>query len=374
MRLIDKHVTQIVAGYDEILKAETDLRNRWRPKLIAAYAQRILHLEGGNSLNRYNLPLLAAISGMVLMLIGSGLSCVRFGSDNPKALLFCCGGPLLALLGLLLLGAAGFSYFNGNKQKSRRVPLHPYRDGIFPDLRKSWIHGLSGSLKAEIPDYPGYYGAGEKDHGAEGERLFVRRLLEILDGNYFVLVRSMQRRGEDVDVIVVGPKGVWVFETKHWSGEIYWDNQGWRRVQTYFERGGVEVTKEGEVGEPPDQQWTRAAAEVARTLQMRVPQVLQHHPVLAKVRGGIVFTKPEATLKIQSERPVFWGPLNFWIKILQEIDPKAKLDTRSTLQVIEALLVRHQELSSEGGNRSMVMYARGVVQDTEKKLTEWVEG
>ena len=46
--LIDKKITDIISGYDDILQAETILRIHWRPKLLAAYAQRkkILEREG----------------------------------------------------------------------------------------------------------------------------------------------------------------------------------------------------------------------------------------------------------------------------------------------------------------------------------------
>ena len=292
---------------------------------------------------------------------------------------YCCGSPLLALLGLLTLGAAGFSRRNRSKQKTRRVPLHPLRGshpqskGIYPDLRESWIEGLNGVLKQEVPDCPEYRDQSEKDHGAQGERIFIRRLREIFGNNYYVLARMMQRPDEDVDVTLIGPKGIWVFEVKHWSGDIYWNDQGWRREKTYFERGGVEITKQIEVGQPPDEQWIRAAAEVNRTLQHRVPELLENFPALDQVRGGIVFTKEEAVFKFQSGRPTFWGPLNFWIKTLHQVEPKADLDRRSALQLVEALLARHQELAPVGEHRSMIMYAEGVVQVADDKLDIWVE-
>jgi Holliday junction resolvase-like predicted endonuclease len=372
MKLIDKSVTEIVAGYDDILKAETDLRSRWRPALIAAYARR--RVAQDHSPDRKKGLLIAALAGVTIFLIGLVLSCSGSASENTNALIFCCGGPLLSLLGLLIAVAAGFANLGNDRANTERVPLHPLRDRLLPDLRQAWLQGLSGDLKTEVPDYPGHYTENEIDYGAEGERLVVSRLEEVCCQGDLILARLMQRRGEDVDVILVSSKGLWVFEVKHWSGEIYWDEKGWRRVQRYYARGGIEVAKELEVGEPPDQQWVRAAAEVTRTLQYRVPQVLTHYPELCKVRGGIIFSKENAELRVQPGRQVFWGPLNFWLKTIEEIEPKADLDTRSALQIVEALLERHHELGSASELHSMRIDAQHVVQMAEEKLAAWVTG
>jgi hypothetical protein len=376
MKLIDKSIFEIIAGYDDLMRAETDLRARWRPQLLAAYAKRkeMSIKENGVKKRPRTLIALTMLLGAIFLLVGIGLTCRGIVQTEENFLLYCCGAPLLALLGLLTLGAAGFSQRNAAHQKNARVPLHPLRGGIFPGLRESWLEGLEGGLKTEVPDYPNYHENSEKDYGAQGERAFIRRLMEICCEADCVIARSMQRPKEDVDVILIGNKGIWVFEVKHWSGEIYWDDRGWRREQTYFERGGVEVTKQPEVGEPPDEQWIRAAAEVGRTLQNRVPKVLERFPALEKVRGGIVFTKEDAIFKFQPGRPTFWGPLNFWIKTIQEMEPKVELDTRSTLELVEALLDRHHDLAPQGDLRSMRVYVRGVVQEAEKRLDEWVQG
>lgn len=381
MKLIDKNTTEIIPGYNAILRAENNLRSKWRPALLGAYAQRRKMLDANTKTHgqpRYFIWA-AVILGSILFLVGLGTACRGIVQQEEGIFLwYCCGGPLLALLGFLILGAAGFSRKSRTPPQIRRVPLHPLRSGpqqrgIYPDLKESWMEGLSGGLKEEVSDYPKYRSTSEKDHGAQGERAFIRRLREIFDDQYYVLARSMQHPKEDVDVILIGPKGIWVFEVKHWSGAIYWDDRGWRREQTYFERGGVEVTRQPEVGEPPDQQWIRAAAEVSRTLQLRVPEVLERYPDLEKVRGGIVFTQPDAVFKFQPGRPTFWGPLNFWIKTLHEVEPIVDLDRYSALLLKEALLSRHHELGPEFEERSMVAYAQGVVQETEERLDAWVK-
>ena len=235
------------------------------------------------------------------------------------------------------------------------------------------MDGLSGLLRDEVPDYPDYRDHSEKDHGAQGEREFIQQLLDKTNENFFVIARLMQRPKEDVDVILIGPKGIWVFEVKHWSGEIIWDDQGWRRVQTYYERGGVEITKQPEVGKPPDEQWLRAAVQVSRTLKSHAKEVLSRYQALEHVRGGIVFTKREAVLNIQPGRPVYWGTISFWIKTLKNLAPIAELETRSALQIVESLLTRHHQLAPNHSSRSMQFSANQIVLDAEERLREWIQ-
>jgi hypothetical protein len=385
MRLIDKNIREIISGYDDILQAETEMRARWRPKLLTAYTQRKATLAArASSQQRTQIRvLISVILGMGLSLIGIGFSCRGIVEYGENIIGYCCGGPLLAVLGMLSLGATWLAQISRTNTKSARTPFHPLRSiivhkdyqqkGIFPDLRSAWMEGLSGGLKDEVPDYPDHLNKNENEHAAQGERIFIRRLREHLDDHYYVLARLMQRPGEDVDVILIGPKGIWVFEVRHWSGEIYWDDQGWRRIQTNYERGGVEVTSQPEVGVPPDQQWIRAAAEVSRTLQARATWVLKRYPALEQVHGGIVFTKEEADLSFQPGRPAFWGTLNSWIETLHHVEPKIELDTRSILQLVEALLSCHWELAPAEQRRSMRAYARGVIQEAEDQLEEWVQ-
>jgi hypothetical protein len=356
------------------------MRASWRSKLLTAYAHRKKVFEQERYLpkGKFIRSLVIVLFGMGFTLIGIGLTCRGILQYEENFLWLCCGGPLLFLFGLLILGAVWFSERSQTRNKSRRVPLHPFRGGpkqkdIYPELRESWMKGLLGTLEKEVPDYPDYLAKDEKDHGAQGERSFIQSLDEIFDDRYYLMARLMQRPREDVDVILIGPKGIWVFEVKHWSGEIYWDDQSWHRVQTYFERGGLEVTTQPDVGEPPDQQWIRAAAQVSRTLQSHATEILDKYPNLEKVRGGIVFTKEDAVLKIQPGRSVYWGKLNFWLKTLNKVEPKVNLDTRSTLQLVEIFLNRHQQLTNGSQHRSMQDYAHNIVLDADAKLRDWAK-
>ena len=234
------------------------------------------------------------------------------------------------------------------------------------------MDGLSGDIEKQIPDYPDDSRNFEMDYGAEGERIFIQHLNEILDNHTFAIARFLKNPGEDIDLIVIGPKGIWVFEVKHWSGEIYWDDQGWRRVQTYHELGGIELVKQTDIHQTPDQQWIRSSEQVKQLLHSHAPEVLSAFPELEQVKGGIVFTKKNSTLNFQPDRPVFWGTLDFWIKTIHQTKTKINLDNRNTLKLVDIIL-EHQQKSNPGKTRSMRNYAEIIAQNANEQLRAWVE-
>jgi hypothetical protein len=77
-------------------------------------------------------------------------------------------------------------------------------------------------------------------------------------------------RNLDADVIVASPTGVWVYEVKHWSGEITCERGQWRRVKTFREPGG-RLVRELEALRPFDRQWAKEAAAVKGALRRALP-------------------------------------------------------------------------------------------------------
>lgn len=61
---------------------------------------------------------------------------------------------------------------------------------------------------------------GEKMTMLDGEHDFVRQLQRVLDSSHYIIYRLQQKRSDDIDVTVVGPTGIWVFEVKYWAGSI----------------------------------------------------------------------------------------------------------------------------------------------------------
>jgi hypothetical protein len=183
-----------------------------------------------------------------------------------------------------------------------------------------------------------------------------------------------QRPGDDVDVMLVGPKGVWVFEVKYWSGKISYRHGRWSHVKSYYKPGGVPVTEVKEVEQPPDQQWRRMADDVAETLRRHAPRLVAALPVVAEIKGGLVFTHPEAAYDITRDCPCAWGNIADWIRHLGSAPAIAGLNERVVLQILDVLLARHQQVNGNGVTISMDVQATELDQKTEARLREWCEG
>ena len=123
-------------------------------------------------------------------------------------------------------------------------------------------------------------------YGDEGEAAFVSYLAGELPEEYVAVSGLLVTRSLDADVIITGPTGIWVFEVKHWSGEIICQDGQWRRIKTYRQPGG-RLVQNHEVIKPFDKQWINEANAVKETLRRRVPECPN---LLEAVGGGLIFT------------------------------------------------------------------------------------
>ncbi len=85
-------------------------------------------------------------------------------------------------------------------------------------------------------------------HGRWGEERIIENMRALLDDNW-TLFRNCtlpNRRGGDIDMILVGPAGIWAFEIKTYSGEIrniedQWQRKGKRGWYTLFRHPGSQA-------------------------------------------------------------------------------------------------------------------------------------
>jgi hypothetical protein len=361
MILVDKRVTHLVQGYDRLHEAERDLTARWRHRLLAAYARQRAAYDAARMEHRLRTrrlaagALLAGAAGIVL-LFAAGLLFAGTGGWPAAALL---------LAGLALAGTGvGAWVWPGILFAARRPahPLHgPLKARLFPPLLPRWYDGLRGRLPVELPY-----------EGARGEYEFVSQLARPRGARSFLLYRLRQRPGDDVDVAVVGPYGVWVFEVKYWSGHIAWGPDGWHREKSYYARGGQPVTESREISQPPDEQWRRMAVDVAETLRRREPRLISAIPALARIGGGLAFTHPRATYDIAPGPPFAWQTSGGWKQQLSRAAAISGMTERAELRILDALLARHREFADTDETLSMATYASQLVQQVEKGLAAWV--
>ena len=176
----------------------------------------------------------------------------------------------------------------------------------------------------------------------------------------YIFYRIQQERGDDLDVVLVWPAGLYVFEVKNWMGTVAWREGAWRHL-------GLNG-QPADVGEPPDQQWQRMADDLVETLLRRAPELLERLPALGKPRGGLVFTHPLARYEIAADAPFRWGTPAAWMTHLLKARPSAGLSERDQMAILDALLARHQQISGGPDSRSLDLHAQHLIAAVEASL------
>ncbi len=119
--------------------------------------------------------------------------------------------------------------------------------------------------------------------GWQGEKQVAKLLTSKLNDDYYLLNDLYLRSGGgDIDHIVLGPNGVFVLETKNWSGNISCNGDEWQRVGKRNFSGS------------PSRQVKRNAA--------KIKQIIDNNPNLRTlgiwVEGIVVFTNNHAALHV----------------------------------------------------------------------------
>ncbi|MCW4004883.1 MAG: NERD domain-containing protein [Candidatus Bathyarchaeota archaeon] len=121
--------------------------------------------------------------------------------------------------------------------------------------------------------------------GWQGEKQVIKLLNNKLNNDYYLInALSLRNGGGDIDHIVLGPNGVFVLETKNWSGNITCNGDEWQR------------DNKRHVDSSPSRQLKRNIA--------RIKQVIDSSPNLRQfgiwVEGIVVFTNKHAVLHINN--------------------------------------------------------------------------
>jgi len=120
--------------------------------------------------------------------------------------------------------------------------------------------------------------------GLQGEKTVTKLLCKTLNDDYYLLNDIyLQGGGGDIDHIVLGPNGVFVLETKNWSGKITCNGDGWQRPGKHY------------MGSP-SRQVKRNAAKIMRLIEST--SVLGSLSIW--VEGIVVFTNSNVKLNINN--------------------------------------------------------------------------
>jgi len=141
---------------------------------------------------------------------------------------------------------------------------------------------ISKSLDKKIEEYR---------LGQEGEDRVVQSIIQTLDGNWY-LFRNVNLPGHsknDLDLILIGPPGIWVLEVKNFNGIYrnvgdrweYFKNKQWRLLS-----------------KSPSQQARREAGNLAAFLRA--------DKINTYVNGVVVWANPESPLTVDNPSTAIW--------------------------------------------------------------------
>lgn len=125
---------------------------------------------------------------------------------------------------------------------------------------------------------------------------------------YYNLPVSGSRKASDIDCILAGPSGLFVFEVKHHHGLIFYRNGVWARIKI-GRRGAL---YRGQLGDP--------SGQLYRNIR-RLKELLGKTDDLW-VNGAVVFTNPRAVLDIEGLR---------WVRAVAVKDLRQVLSKRTVL-------------------------------------------
>ncbi|MCL2642839.1 MAG: NERD domain-containing protein [Candidatus Bathyarchaeota archaeon] len=120
--------------------------------------------------------------------------------------------------------------------------------------------------------------------GRQGEKEVINTLTKSLnDDHYLINGAYLKGKGGDIDHIVLGPNGVYVLETKNWSGKIICNGDQWQRPGKHIKSN-------------PSLQIKRNTQKIKKVLDNT--HTFQGHKIW--VEGIIVFTNPHADLTVNN--------------------------------------------------------------------------
>jgi len=131
----------------------------------------------------------------------------------------------------------------------------------------------------------------EYSFGQEGEDRVVQSILQILDGNWhlFQNIYLPGRNKGDLDLVLVGPPGIWYFEVKNYRGEYRNIGDTWE----YKHRKG----------------WKKAASNPSQQAQKyayRLKNFLKADGLNVFINSVVIWANPEASLTVDNPMVAVW--------------------------------------------------------------------
>ncbi|CAN5894246.1 hypothetical protein BH18ACT11_BH18ACT11_14090 [soil metagenome] len=322
MRNIGAEWRNLGEGLLRVETLEAQVRAEWGPRLEKARRERV-KARGKRNIRQGRAVLVVALVLALLLLTASFV--LRHTPAYAGVLGLAIAAPAVAAL-------YGFRVL-------LRTPDSP-PDPL--DLSDRWWGTISGRTSSVRRSGPAL---SARHYGDVGEEAFVSYLTSSLSEEYVAVRGLLVVRNLDADVIVVGPTGIWVYEVKHWSGEISCEQGKWRRVKTYRQPGG-RLVRESEMLKPFDKQWAREAGAVRENLRRRLPGC----PELTEaVGGGIVFTHEKVSFREDGSCGAWASKTSDCVETVSTSPAIPGFTMEKHLRAVDALLERSDQLHERQG-------------------------
>jgi len=374
--LINLFSSDLIAGYKEIVVARQALLDKWRFELLRAYtrkrerySQQLAQQEARKDRYQGYLPFI----GIALALVCSVGAWLTLRSLD----LACLGmflmlgsgfGALLSLLPWMGLARTPQPPENPVTRTSGAEDESPLRQRLFPKLVPLWRREMALSIPS----------AQEAELMAEemgrwsliGEFDLIRELERVVTPETYILHGLQLNAEEDLDVVVIGPKGVWYFAVKHWNADINWQGGAWQIWQIDPETQSPQLIT---MREYPEAEWTRIRNEAINYLKSSAGTLLKKLPAMGNIQGGIVFSDLHARIEIDRSAPFRYGTVEQWITVYQAAPRLKDMTAGRTLQLLEILLKRHQSFYPDVPRHSMKDAIPRVIAQVERGIQGWIE-
>ena len=369
---IDLFLSGLVAGYRQVRAARRTLLEKWRFVVLHAYAQkregherRVERIKARMGRWRTALPW-AVIAFIALCLWGywAFLSDLCLGSVIGLFFLFAAA---LTIGGWFLSTRSPEPPDHPTGQDSNSQYISPLKQILFPELVSLWRQRFA--VHIPFPEEVDKITRANEEWGLIGEYDLVREFARVVSMDTFILHRLQQNHGDDLDVVLIGPKGIWYFEVKHYNAAFDWRDGVWRVWQTDRKTGQALQVK---MSQPPDAQWTRMRNDLLKTLTLHGRDWLARYPHVADVRGGIVFSHENVSVTVQPNTPFAWGNIPAWVESYRNAPRLPEMTPEVIYWLTETLLKRHQQLHPDHPVHSMTAHAARVIRDAELKIQTWL--
>jgi len=207
---------------------------------------------------------------------------------------------------------------------------------------------------------------GNNNYGLQEEDRLVQRLGMMLNDDYICVRGAMVAKKLDADVLLIGPSGIWILESKYISGRIIKGHYGWHRGKLYHEIGGA-LTQQNDRLDNVESQWKREKEAVVRALRNRGLHPFQS-PI---IKGGVVFTHHNSELDLQEPVYAEVGDIAYWCHNISDELENRVLTGRQILDVVNAILQNARRFNPN--NRSAVVVAEEFFSYKKKYLLRFID-